>query len=171
MQDKTYTYNLLNLPKIVTVQTSPTTTGTLTYTYDAVGNKLRKTSTVISNTTDYINGIEYDSNLTTPFNFIQTEEGKAAYLPTTGGFDYYYYLGDNLGNTRVTFDTKTSTAALYQTDDYYPFGKEISRGTIPSSKNEYLYNKKELQEELGQYDYGARFYDPVIGRWNVIHQA
>ncbi|MBS1520705.1 MAG: hypothetical protein JST50_06905 [Bacteroidetes bacterium] len=169
-QDKTYTYNLLNLPKIITANTGLTTSTTLTYIYDAAGNKLRRTSTGLSDVTDYISGIQYDAynGAQSNLNFIQTEEGKAAYLQSTGGFDYYYYLGDNLGNTRVTFDTKLSSASLYQTDDYFPFGLEIPEGTIPNPKNEYLYNKKELQEELGQYDYGARFYDPVIGRWGVV---
>jgi RHS repeat-associated protein len=161
-QNKSFTYNLLNLPIVATVAL-----GTATYTYDALGNKLRKVSVIsgTTTTTEYISGIQY-KNSTTAVDFIQTEEGRAAPNGTTG-YDYNYYLGDNLGNTRITFGTKTGTAFLYQQDDYYPFGLEINRSVL-SPKNEYLYNKKELQEELGQYDYGARFYDPVIGRWNTI---
>ena len=160
-QNKSYTYNLLNLPLVVTIPT-----GTVTYTYDASGQKLRKVTVIsgVTKTTDYISGIEYD-NSTTAIGFIQTEEGKAA--PISGGYDYTYYLGDNLGNTRITFDTKTGAAVSQQQDDYYPFGLELpSLVTFP--KNEYLYNKKELQEELAQYDYGARFYDPVIARWTTL---
>jgi RHS repeat-associated protein len=45
---------------------------------------------------------------------------------------------------------------------------DYSVGAITAPKNEYLYNKKEKQEETGLYDYGARFYDPVVARWTSI---
>ncbi|SHN30205.1 DUF6443 domain-containing protein, partial [Mucilaginibacter sp. OK098] len=83
-------YNLLNLPQSITGGK------TITYTYDAAGNKLRRVSPATGNT-DYISGIQYDGTTTPALTFIQTEEGKA--VPNGAGYDYQYYLGDNLGNT------------------------------------------------------------------------
>lgn len=139
------------------------TGGTITYTYDAAGNKLRKQSPTLGNT-EYISGMQYGATITGLPDFIQTEEGKAVPSGTTG-YKYYYYLGDNLGNTRITFDSSTGTPL--QKDDYMPFGMDITR-SVSSPKTEYLYNRKELQEEIGQYDYGARLYDPIIGRWMSV---
>jgi len=161
--NKSFTYNLLNLPA-----TSTFSTGSATFAYDAAGNKLRKASTVSGTTTytDYIAGIQHSGTSSESIQYIMTEEGQAAPNGTTN-YDYQYFLGDNLGNTRVSFGTKPGVAVKYQKDDYYPFGMEIS-DTVSSPKNYYLYNKKDLQSEFAEYDYGARFYDPVIGRFNTI---
>jgi len=150
------TYNSLNLPGTATKAGV-----SLAYTYDAAGNKLRKTSS-IEGTRNYINGIEYNG---TAIEMIHTEEGLAR--NNGGTYSYEYNLKDHLGNTRVTFKRGSSGLEVLQRDDYYPFG--LRKNTLAGSNdNKYLYNGKELQPELGQYDYGARFYDPVIGRFNTI---
>lgn len=152
-------YNLLNLPQSIAALNT-------TYTYDANGQKLRKVITGTGAlTTEYIGGIQYNG---AAIDFIQTEEGRA--IPKDAiGYNYEYSLTDHLGNSRVNFDTSTGTTARQvQTDDYYPFGME-SNSTVLGTKSLYLYNKKELQQNgLNMYDYGARFYDPVIGRFCSI---
>ncbi|MCR8559924.1 RHS repeat-associated core domain-containing protein [Mucilaginibacter sp. BJC16-A38] len=155
-------YNLLNLPQTVTASGIP-----ITYTYDSEGEKLRKVSGTI--TTDYISGIQYTGTTTTSpvISFIETQDGRA--VPNGSTYNYEYTLTDHLGNNRLNFSTVSGSAIAIQTDDYYAFGMEINRTPpTPNLKNEYLYNKKELQEELGVYDYGARLYDPVLGRWQTI---
>jgi RHS repeat-associated protein len=60
---------------------------------------------------------------------------------------------------------------IIRTDDYYPFGLTFNSSARSGyTSNKFLYNGKELQEDLGLdwYDYGARMYDAAIGRWNVV---
>jgi RHS repeat-associated protein len=57
---------------------------------------------------------------------------------------------------------------------YYPFGLEMPTLSKQGSPNhDYTYNGKELQKEFGLdwHDYGARMYDPTLGRWNVVDPA
>jgi RHS repeat-associated protein len=74
-----------------------------------------------------------------------------------------------LGNVRVSFDKNPSGGArIIQQDEYYSFGLRSGLYDL-SNGNRYLYNGKERQADLtDQYDYGARFYDPVIGRFGTI---
>ena len=150
------TYNFLNLPQSISQNGNTIST----YIYDATGRKLRKVVTELS--TDYVAGIQYTNG---NMDFVQTEEGRAT--KNGGNWDYEYTLTDHLGNSRVNIDSYAGTARVLQEDEYYPFGLDRQRYSF-GVKNKYLYNKKEVQEELGQYDYGARFYDPVVARWGTI---
>lgn len=160
----TLQYNFLNLPTYVSK-----TGVSLNYIYDAGGQKIRKVSN-ITGTTDYIGGIVYNSiSGVYRIDYVQTEEGRAI-NNNDGTYRYQYDLKDQLGNVRLTLQKNSSTgkADRVQSDNYYAFGMRKSVSPIPSSPNKYLYNGKELQEETGDYDYGARHYDPVIARWTAI---
>ncbi|MEY2702837.1 MAG: hypothetical protein RLY43_1475 [Bacteroidota bacterium] len=61
---------------------------------------------------------------------------------------------------------------ILEENNYYPFGLKHNSYNVDNFQPEYKYkyNGKELQEELGlnMYDYGARNYDPALGRWMNI---
>ncbi|MGV0923474.1 RHS repeat-associated core domain-containing protein [Empedobacter tilapiae] len=59
---------------------------------------------------------------------------------------------------------------VLEENNYYPFGLKHSgynNTNLANANYKYKYNGKELQDELNLnlYDYGARNYDPAIGRW------
>jgi len=54
---------------------------------------------------------------------------------------------------------------------YYPFGIAFAETPVSDQgKQPYKYNGKELDmmSGLNQYDYGARFYDPALGRFIML---
>jgi len=175
----TVSYNpTINLPK----QLDFGGNNRIFYHYTTAGSKLVKHTVPATGTgtyTHYISNIVYDGG---SLSYIMTDEGRlvAVGTGTDRKFLYEYNLKDHLGNNRVTFmGTDLGGAVdIVQTTSYYPFGLVMNQynGNTATGyqKNKYLYNGKEFQDEslggvnLDWYDYGARFYDPQIGRWNVI---
>jgi RHS repeat-associated protein len=140
------------------------------YTYDADGIKLSKTvisSLGITTVHHYVKGFEHNKNR--QLEFFATEEGQVVKKST--GFNYEYNITDHAGNVRVSFDKDPSTglARLIQKDNYYPFGSLQPGSYVSGVPNKYLFNGKELQDELGMnlYDFGARMLDPLLGRFFV----
>ncbi|MFC1224435.1 DUF6443 domain-containing protein [Pedobacter sp. BG31] len=93
-------FNQLDLPQTI----SKSNGSTVSYVYDADGNKLRKLSGSNGTTTiiEYINGLQYEYTGNTPsISFVQTEEGRAR--KSGAVYKYEYDIKDYQGNTRLTF--------------------------------------------------------------------
>lgn len=154
-------YNYLNLPELITLANGDQ----VKYIYDAAGVKRAKEIYSDGNrisVTDYTGIGEYENGA---LNMIYTEQGRLT--KTSTGFTYEYFIKDHLGNNRVLF-TKNSNGDLdiLQENHYYAFGGRLNKGN--HNDNKYLFNGKELQEEIDWYDYGARMYDPAIARWHTL---
>ena len=170
------TYNFLNLPEDF---------GNMEVTYDATGRKWEKQSGNVI--TQYINGIEYKGS---DIEAIYAPDGRLVFDGLNGGraeFRAEYCHQDHLGNNRLVFCDFNNNGLIETSDDpatleneleitqethYYPFGLEHKGNwyATVAPDNNYLYNGKELNRDfdINLYEYGARWYDPAIGRWTSI---
>jgi RHS repeat-associated protein len=74
-----------------------------------------------------------------------------------------------LYNVDVT--NSMATNEILQETHYYPFGLSYEGPWLMNDAardDAYKYNGKEWDETMGLYDYGARWYDPVLGRWGQV---
>jgi RHS repeat-associated protein len=177
------TYNQMDLPLTITIGSN-----SITYLYDALGQKIKKTvvDTGVTTTTDYLDGFQY---INTALAFFPTSEGYVDVVSgSTPSFNYAFNYLDQLGNVRLTFGLNGgSVVKILEESNYYPFGMKhknynvtklqydssggsIDLNTCVSCKYDYKLNGKEWQDELGLnvYDMDLRGYDPAIGRWSVI---
>jgi RHS repeat-associated protein len=162
-------YNYLNLPSDVSV----TGRGTITYTYDALGNRLKKV-TQENNATIAYNGTSYTSNITTTTNyiggavyesksysnnalaslqyterllFITHEEGRIRFKQENNTLQYDYFIRDHLGNIRMVLTEEQQT-------DAYP-AATLEPATI-TAESQYYGNLSAMQ-----YSKPGWFNDPM----------
>ena len=164
----TIAYNTLNLPEEIVAGNQK-----INYIYSASGEKLACDAN--GSLTYYRSVMVYGSDnkllyMLTPEGTVSRTEGSAG-----TSYTYNYFKTDHLGSTRVMLSAVDGTLQASQTTDFYPFGLAFEYSNL--NKNKYLFSGKELQDGLvgssmlEWYDFGARFYDPVLGRWFNVDPA
>lgn len=150
----------------------------------------QSTGSTYTETRVYVNGVEFSGEGTAASKIASinaSADGRVAYNydASTGapaGSRVEYYHTDHLGNVRLAFsdldgdgaitvqDIYDPTNEITQERHYYPFGLTHTGAWFAtvSPENAYRYNGKELDEAVGLYDYGARYYDPAVARFTSI---
>ena len=125
--------------------------------------------TKIGVTDQYGNGYEYLGSLIYPripngLEIESTDFAGGRILKTSAKYDLRYFVRDYLGSVRAIVDGK---GQRLEAIDYMPYGSRWKDPMRLVTDNRFLYNGKEWQPtgELNVLDYGARHYDPELGRW------
>jgi RHS repeat-associated protein len=142
------------------------------FTYDHTGRRVtKKTANQVTLYVDnryecVSSGTNFTPAASTCTKYIFAGNQRVASLPAgSDPMPIHYYYGDHLGSTSmVTSFSEGNPETLVKELTYYPYGS-LRVNIPPDTEIAYKYNDKELDEEIGLYYYGARYYDPALMRF------
>lgn len=169
------------LQQIKSVQREETADDQERYVYDAMGTRVRKTSTAMVRSgmritqTRYLPGLEIrtDTRSGEELHVIFVQAGRCAVRllhweagkPTEMDNDQLRYgLDNHLGSCTLELDQR---AQLLTREEYFPFGGTAclaARSAVQASYKFIRYSCRE-RDASGLYYYGQRYYAPWLQRW------
>lgn len=150
------TYNADNMPLSITTHVGQPNQATTSFVYD--GNNKRVKKIAPGYTRLYIDKL---------YECVDGNCGKfifAGNMRIAGIFGgaTYYYQPDHQGSTSSITDTN---GEWVESIAYYPFGETRQEDLAGPLTMTHKYTGQELDDETGLYNYGARLYDPAVGRF------
>jgi len=131
-----------------------------TYTYDGDGARVEKTGGNAVTTLYWSTLAESGTNGTITSEYIFAGSKRIARRDVSTG-SVYYYFDDMLGSSSVV---STSSGALENESDFYPFGGE-NVVALNLTNQKFKFTGKERDTETGLDDFGARYYNYNMGRF------
>ena len=150
-----------NKPTMITKGTT-----TVSFTYDGNGQRVKKESS-LNGTTLYFGGL-YEVRGGVEVLHLFAGNRRVASIRTDGKHQFYHpnHIGSASFITASNGDPKEQI-------EYHPFGTYRDVGSPTGTYDYdpdfpdvyYTYTGQEDDDDLGLYNYGARLYDPVLGRF------
>jgi RHS repeat-associated protein len=133
---------------------------TVTFGYDASGTRLWKQGALTNSLQVWIDGNYEEKDGKVLFHIMA--DGRTVCTFDSTGATLEYYHSDHLHSTAVQTD---GSGNLYQHYEYSVYGQSRYTSSTTAFPVSRRYTSQVLDEETGLYYYGARYYDPQLGRF------
>jgi RHS repeat-associated protein len=138
------------------------------FTYDGNGQRVKKYNHSTGQTTLYF-GEGYEIRDGIEILHLFAGNRRIASIRTTDRMDQFYHP-NHLGSASVITD---SNGNRKEQIEYFPFGTERAVGSQQGTYDFdagfpdvfYSFTDQEVDDDIGFYNYGARLYDPILGRF------
>ncbi len=135
------------------------------HTYNG-GNERIKTEYSTGEVWHYLGEVVFKNN--TPYQ-VNLPEGRALFTNSTWKKEFHYT--DHLGNVRVSFQAQADTLTKTAETAFDPWGVVLQGAGFEngaSNRFEMQGKEKEMTFGLNIINFGARAYNPTIGRWDKV---